>query len=64
MGEIRILRDAMGKKRNNKTHDDLLKEWCSDCEYKGRTCLHDPCHYCMEDEFVDNVPKYYKEESR
>ena len=54
----------MGKKKNNKTHDDLLKKWCSDCEYKGRTCLHDPCHDCMEDEFVENVPKYYKEESR
>ena len=51
----------MQKEKSNEINISLLKKWCTDCEYKGRTWLHDPCHYCMEDEFVDGVPKYYKE---
>ena len=54
----------MQKEKSNEINISLLKKWCTDCEYKGRTWLHDPCHYCMEDEFVDGVPKYYKEEKR
>lgn len=54
----------MSKTKVNISHNDLLKRWCSDCEYKNLTQLHDPCHNCMEDEFVDDVPKYYKEESK
>ena len=42
-------------------NDESLKKWCSDCEYKCLTYLHDPCHNCT-DEFNGGVPKYYKEE--
>lgn len=61
MTKVKYKGDNMSKIKANDTHINLLKKWCSDCEYKDRTFLHDPCHNCMEDKFVKNVPKYYKE---
>lgn len=54
----------MSKTKVDNNRNDLLKKWCTDCEYKDRTWLHDPCHNCIEDDFVENVPKYYKEERK
>lgn len=54
----------MSETEDNNNRMVLLEKWCSDCEYKNRTWLHDPCHQCMEDDFVENVPKYYKEEKK
>ena len=62
--KIGILKEEiMSKEKVDMGHDELLKKWCSDCEYKHRTWLDDPCHNCMGEEFVDDVPRYYKEES-
>ena len=58
------MRFNLSKEKVDMGHDELLKKWCSDCKYKHLTWLDDPCHNCMEEEFVADIPKYYKEESR